>query len=604
MSKILYAPQVRAIQPAFEYNKDTGTGEMQVYFSFSSYNSKEDITGMRYSLIDPNQGANNSTIIKPKVENEIVKNFDSNRNVYYNVVPKEKLHQNEGETEYYFTITFDETFNRMKLDQYYQLQIWLTYFNEEDSLETVISQVSQVSLIRPFCGIKDLIVEGLSNENVLSSFDTLIGELIPKSDSKEYLKEYYYIIEDLKNNILYSSPHLTGASLFKFSTKLNYVLMPSQNYIITFYYTTINGFKGERQYYLSVVEMTGQYQWEDDDKGFKLEVEQDIDLAAAKINLQFTLQKKIKNGLIKVQRADEDSNFYKWIDVSSFKIKEEDSENIGYCTFKDYFIESDKEYKYRVAHWSSEQNALVEKPLLMSREYEVSISTFEHMYLLDKDCLMVIQYNPKVSNIKWVTQESLTNSLGSKYPVVRQNGDTYYKQMAISGTLYFSNEKEVDVVDSCGNPLSSYWGHRDFLHGLYFSRSAFANLLQVNIQGRKKEMLERRIRDEAMKFLTNKKSKVFKSAEEGNMIVYLSNINFSPNQSLGRRIIDFSATMTEVCEASADNLKNFIFEDKLSDIYTYFLNIESIENRDAYIDVSKLYDDSLIFDAKEVGKRL
>ena len=623
MSTILYAPQVRAIQPAFEYNTKDGTGEMKVYFSFSSYNNIKDITGIRYSLIDPNQGANNSTIIKPKEENGVVKNFDSDRNVYYKYVSEDELCLGENGAEYYFTITFDDTFNTMKLDQYYQLQIWLTNSNMGDFLETAISQVSQVSLIRPFCGIKDFIVEGLSDNEafapsldslmlparvaskVLSSFDTLTGELILKEPlSKEYLKEYYYTIEDFDNNIVYSSPYLTAGTGSKFNTKLNYVLIANQYYAITFYYTTINDFKGSRQYQLWVAEVTGESQWEDNDRDFKLKVEQDVDLAAAKIDLQFTLQKDMKDGVIKIQRADEDSNFYKWMDVSSFKIKEEDSGNIGYCIFKDYFIESDKVYKYRVAYWSSEQNTLIQNPLLMSKEYEISISTFEHIYLLDKDCLMVIQYSPKVNSIKWVTQESLTNTLGGKFPTVRQNGDTYYKQMTISGILYFPNEKEIDAVDSCGNPLSSHWGHRDFLHGLYFSRSAFANLLQSNIKGKNKEMLERRVRDEAMKFLTNKKPKVFKSAEEGNMIVYLSNVNFTPNQSLGRRIIDFSATMTEVCEASTDNLKNFIFEDKLSDIYTYSLNIKSIENRSAYIDASKLYNNALIFDAKEVGKRL
>ena len=61
--------------------------------------------------------------------------------------------------------------------------------------------------------------------------------------------------------------------------------------------------------------------------------------------------------------------------------------------------------------------------------------------------------------------------------------------------------------------------------------------------------------------MKDKKPKFFRSPTEGNMIIYLSNISFTPNKILGREIYDFSATATEVCEATYENLikYNLIF---------------------------------------------
>ena len=40
----LFAPQVRAVQPAFIYNKQEQIGEVKIYFSLSAYNSDDDFT--------------------------------------------------------------------------------------------------------------------------------------------------------------------------------------------------------------------------------------------------------------------------------------------------------------------------------------------------------------------------------------------------------------------------------------------------------------------------------------------------------------------------------------------------------------------------------
>ena len=69
--------------------------------------------------------------------------------------------------------------------------------------------------------------------------------------------------------------------------------------------------------------------------------------------------------------------------------------------------------------------------------------------------------------------------------------------------------------------------------------------------------LEKKARDIVMEFLTNGQYKFFKSFEEGNMIVYLSNISFTPNKQLGRHVYDFSCTVTEVCDYNISNLQKY-----------------------------------------------
>ena len=73
----------------------------------------------------------------------------------------------------------------------------------------------------------------------------------------------------------------------------------------------------------------------------------------------------------------------------------------------------------------------------------------------------------------------------------------------------------------------------------------------------KLEVAEKIAKQKIIDFLTNKKPKLFRSFEEGNMIVYLNNISFTPNKTLGRHVYDFSATATEVCECNTKNLQKY-----------------------------------------------
>ena len=54
-------------------------------------------------------------------------------------------------------------------------------------------------------------------------------------------------------------------------------------------------------------------------------------------------------------------------------------------------------------------------------------------------------------------------------------------------------------------------------------------------------------------FLYKDEAKLFRSPTEGNILVYLSDITFEPVFTLGRVLYSFSATATEIDEASFEN---------------------------------------------------
>ena len=161
----------------------------------------------------------------------------------------------------------------------------------------------------------------------------------------------------------------------------------------------------------------------------------------------------------------------------------------------------------------------------------------------------MVNYNQNISGLKWVTQEAVTNTLGGKFPIIRVAGETYYRQFNLSGTFDFSGESGVIMEHSC-NHIVKYAPGKEC--GIFLSDSEKAKIANVG-----QKVKERELKSIAMQFLTNKAPKLFRSYEEGDMIVHLSNVSFTPNKLTDRRTLDFSATVTEICEPTEENLKRY-----------------------------------------------
>jgi len=63
------------------------------------------------------------------------------------------------------------------------------------------------------------------------------------------------------------------------------------------------------------------------------------------------------------------------------------------------------------------------------------ICIFDNIFLLTGDQQLKIKFNPQVNNYSHVVSESLTQTIGSKYPFIRRNGNVDYRTFSLSGTI-------------------------------------------------------------------------------------------------------------------------------------------------------------------------
>lgn len=200
--------------------------------------------------------------------------------------------------------------------------------------------------------------------------------------------------------------------------------------------------------------------------------------------------------------------------------------------------------------------------------FECMLDT-EHIFFTDTSSQFRLNLNPNISNFKYVVQESVTNTLGSAFPFVRRSGHTKYRQFSISGTI-------------CG------YGDDE---GIFLSKNSASLILSQDFYNRYKArnrimpwndyIFEKQYRDKAIEFLMDGKPKLFKSFTEGNMIVALTAVSFTPNKQLDRNIYDFSATVTEIAECTIENCQKYnCYENEAYKMYApieYYLVAVEVE---------------------------
>ena len=233
--------------------------------------------------------------------------------------------------------------------------------------------------------------------------------------------------------------------------------------------------------------------------------------------------------------------------------------------WQDLTAESGNVYKYQVLDTDND---------IYYTTTNTTTLDLEMNYLIDKDNFLEISCNPTIDSVKYVTTESITNTLGSKYPIIRRNGDVKYKQFNIGGLISFLAEREYNITEDsiAGKTFSSNSEYTIFTKEnclsypnkkpKTFTKSTTFTKAENDYKNHKKArgiqdcgdvVLEKIYRDAVMEFLTDGNPKLFKSGPEGNMIVQLTGITFKPEKALGRMIYSFTATATEIAEPTYAN---------------------------------------------------
>ena len=562
-STTLFAPQVRAVQPAFVYKVDKDasgsitsvTGSVRVYFNLSSYNTVNDVKYILYTIIDPNKtstwGTNsvieavaapagylyatllsiteyasvpNENRLYYTVEDEKyvykgkLSNFETGKDYYY-------FNQDPDTGEFYIEIDLGDSdkFKELTKNQFYQVQL---YFCNSDSITDSITQswldanknsisvASQVTLIRPIPKLADGYPSIETLSGTLYDLPLIKGNIVYEDNSVvETIDTCWFEVGTQKSEIIKNQLGLG------FEIPINFTL-EADDYSGTLYYITKNGYKKETSVSFTINEYT------DGDP---------LDNIVSNNVLGYV---EIPGSAGKKLQRKEMSQIH-WDTIHTYTDGN---------PYYDYDIENLNRYDYRLINGNT----------VNETASAVKIS-FDDIFLSDKNTMLAVKYNPNISGFKYVTQEAITNTLGGKYPIIRKNGDTRYKQFNLSGTLY-TNASEYDGTGAStslkGQSCSDFVDHLGEQPSLYVKDGD----PRVKVYDTK-ERLERQARDIALNFLTNGVPKLFRSPEEGNMIVHLSNISFTPNKQLGRAVWDFSATATEICEYTSENIVKYELND-------------------------------------------
>lgn len=236
---------------------------------------------------------------------------------------------------------------------------------------------------------------------------------------------------------------------------------------------------------------------------------------------------KTMTGKYALSRTSSKENFKSWNEIMRFSLNKVQEKTI----WRDFTFEQGVEYQYAIFMIDGNNN-YSQKVLS-----EKVVGDFEDMFLFDGERQLKVRFNPKVSSFKNVTQEALTTTIGGTYPVYQRNGHIKYKQFSISGLLsHLTDEAGYFLPAIAANKLTD----TDNKYSIYLNPENFA--------------AERDFKLEVLDWLSNGKTKLFRSPGEGNYLIKLTGVSLSPTDSLSRLIHTFSATANEIGECSHDNL--------------------------------------------------
>ena len=548
----LFPGTIDTSMPGFLVDDD----EVKVYFDISPYNDISDIKEnydedtkgyIQVSLRYQNNNLNalnepSGIVLKP------YKNDDDGKG-YYFIVSAEDLEKGKFLPYSYYKLQFRLTDIAASDIGEDTVDEWLSSESTEEGKTNLdeSSEWSTICLIRGITAM-NLDVEEFSEDtsitNIVSDLDKItgyIGFTTPDTGEEitEYLKSYQIKLYD-KNNVLVKD---SGEILCDTYQALN-------RFTYNFYYNFLTG--STNTYTVEITCTTNTlYQYTFDAYTFYI----DPGTAQITFNPTFTASADEESGIIKLKLIYTNSSPA----ATTLKIKRSCAKDnytekkevysgtfvtgTGQTTisYLDTSVESGILYKYYV---SVEDDSTPKKK---SNETQLSSPigvVLNHIFLKRGKQQLKIKFNPQVSSMKTIYQENKTDTLGSQFPYIRRNGAVKYRTFPISGLISYFMDDE--------NLFSS----RSYEYGDNLNAYNTFNT-NNNITEMTDYTYERLFRERVKEFLEDGEIKLFRSPTEGNVLVRLMEVNFSPNTNNGRMIWTFSATAYEMADPNLDNMEKY-----------------------------------------------
>lgn len=574
--KTLYPPLVSTYMPAF-----LRTAPCRVYFSLSQYNNAADINSnlvqVSISYLDTNISAL-KTSPKTKVDSDGNVAIDETDLHYYpmgiyfatlkeiqgdvggsdvthyiDIPPFILAEQDEGKTAAF------------GLNQTYKVQLRLTSKNASpfplNKPKEIVNWVnnnlanfsewSRVTLIRGISkpiltvkGFNDSAQSASSQTSVITNkmLQSFSGELLfDDSREQEYLKyvrvQIYKSLERESGGEVFNSGEIYPSeySPNEFYYIVKYVLEEGTQYDIRVTYETINGYSPPEE---EILEFTVTTISRSDEDPLKVSVitEMDEENGRVKVSIRPNATTNLFLGNIVIRRASSEDNFKNWEDVHYLVF---DGDRPLSTDWYDYTVQSGISYDYGIQKVNEKQM----RGIMIQAKNKV-MAHFDDMYLNNEKMQLKIKFDPTISSFKTTIYESKIDTIGSQYPYFKQNANVAYRQFPITGVI-------TSWCDEDGIYLNKekIYGDVKYLYDDYKDKNKINNWQDF--------FYEKQFRDKVIEFLQANDVKLFRSTTEGNILVKLMDVSFTPNQTIGRMIYSFSATAYEVADYTIDNCDKY-----------------------------------------------
>lgn len=532
----LYPPIVKTWMPAFVRTNPQGC---RVYFSISSYNSLSEINQDAVQVIVNHQKSNASVL---------------NSDLYPSGIKITTLHIDDlitSDDKYYIEILpSDLEGGQFTLNAYYKVQLRFTLTAitaPSDStkidgwLSNNISAFSQWSTVCLIYSISNPIVylnnfDDTSLTTITLTNLQVVGtvDFFEKDDTetvKSY-KVYIYDDEDLNRLLWQSQTFYTNKynNPNEINQSLKYQFNDNQTYYMILQITTSNLYIFTKRYDFNVIAETGQ--------GLSAAITATPDPDSGSIQIKINGSSAFA-GNITIRRSSYKTSFKIWEDIKTVFISSA-LDNLNYSWF-DRTVQSGVWYKYCVQKRDTRGRRSIS---IETRNPTMVV--FQDMFLLADGKQLNIRFDPKVDSYSHNIIEGKIDTIGSKYPFIRRNNNIDYKTFSISGTITAFMDKRNNLMSSSKSDI--YGEYKD----LYDSFNLNNNITDFN-----NYTYERDFRKTVIDFLYKNNVKLFKSPTQGNILVKLMNINFTPNQTLSRMIYSFSCNAYEIDESTISNFDKY-----------------------------------------------
>ena len=565
----LYPPLVDTFQSPFIYTKDA-----EVFFTISPYNSYKEIKKIHITLVNQktNQNvfaSNNSQI---KADGTVLANgvwivpFDISDKDFYLTGNHNKNYYNLKIPSFLLKQTNNQENTNYVCDCYYKIQI--RFDSCEDAVDssyltskrTYFSEWSSVSLLK---AIPEPTVKLTNFDINIGSIETITPQYTPgvipitgtvsfnPSQTGEHLRSFEINIIDNKGNIVKESKtHYVEENINTFNWLCDLTDFSIGTYSIELSLVTNNNYVILKEYSFKLIESSAlefNPKWNFNKITLPFTDSEQILVTAEDgwVTINIDIPSMLPAGYLFIKRASNLDKYLSWeiIDCTYFA----DGTHVS-TTFTDKTICSLVNYKYSCQYLTL--SGLWSKTI---KTNEIVYPDFQDILILQGDKQLAIRYNGQITSLTPTVNRVKIDTLGGKYPKFAENARMHYKQFQLTGIISAEadyNRKFISDLDYI-DEMNMY---NQQMNGKYIIRNDtmikndfndevndWHNLYPIN-----NWWWEREFREKVIEWLNNGEPKLYRSMTEGNMIVMFDSISLTPNQQLGRRIWNFSATVYEV----------------------------------------------------------